>query len=73
MSSYATKSDLKNAADVNASKFPKKTDFASLKIKVDKLDVYKLEKVTSGLKNLKSKVDKIGVDKLNTVPADLKK
>ena len=38
---------------------------ARLESEVDQLDIDKLEKVLSGLKNLKIKVDKLGVDKLN--------
>ena len=37
------------------------------------MDIYKLEKVPSGLNNLKSKVVKLDVDKLATVPTDLSK
>ena len=36
----------------------KKDDLANLKPEVDKLDIYKLEKVPSGLNNLKSKIKK---------------
>ena len=39
---YATKR-LKNAAGVDTSKFAKKVDLASLKSKIDKLDIGKLE------------------------------
>ena len=37
------------------------------------MDIYKLEKVPSGLNNLKSKVVKLDVVKLATVPTDLSK
>ena len=59
LSNYATKSDLQNAAVVATLQFAKKDDFASLKSEVDQLDIDKLEKVSSGLKNLRSKVDKL--------------
>ena len=42
MSNYATRSDLKNAASPNTSKFAKKADLASLKSEFDKLDIDKL-------------------------------
>ena len=59
LSNYATKSDLQNAAVVAKLQFAKKDDFASLKWETDQLDIDKLEKVSSGLKNLRSKVDKL--------------
>ena len=37
----------------------KKTDLASLKPDVDKLDIDRLKNVTSGLSSLKSKVDEL--------------
>ena len=40
---YATKSDLKTAANINTWKFAKKVDLACLKSDVDKLDIDKLE------------------------------
>ena len=73
MFNYATKADLKNATDVDTSKFAKKVDLASLKSNVDKLDIDKLKNVPTNLKNLKSKVDKLDVDKLVPVSADLSK
>ena len=50
---YATKSDLKNAAPVDASQFAKKDDLANIKLEVDRLEIDKLEKVLSDLSNLK--------------------
>ena len=41
MYNYATKADLKNATEVDTSKFPKKIDLANLKSNVDKLDIDK--------------------------------
>ena len=43
LSNYVTKADLKNATGVDASKFAKKVDLASLKSKIDKFDIAKLE------------------------------
>ena len=40
---------------------------------VDKLDIDKLEKESTGLKSLESKVNKLHVDKLTPVPVDSKK
>ena len=40
---HTKKSDLKNATDVDVSEFAKKTDLASLKPKIDKLDIDELE------------------------------
>ena len=45
LSSYAQKSNLKNAADVDTSDFAKKADLASLKSGVLQLDIDKLKKV----------------------------
>ena len=73
MFNYATKADLKNATDVDTSKFAKKVDLASLKSNVDKLGIDKLKNVPTNLNNLKSKVDKLDVDKLIPVSADLSK
>ena len=62
LSNYATKTDFKNAARINASFFAKKVDLASLKPNIDKLDTDKLKNVPTKLKNLKNKVDKLVVD-----------
>ena len=72
-SKYVTKADLKNAADVDISKFAEKVDLASLKPEIDKLNIDKLEKVPSSLSILKRKVDKLNVTKLVPVPVDLSK
>ena len=45
LSSYATKTDLKNVTHVDVSSFPLKTNLANLKIEVDKIDVDKLKTV----------------------------
>ena len=43
MSNYATKADLKNVTHVDVSSFASKTNLASLKTEVDKIDVDKLK------------------------------
>ena len=45
LSSYATKTDLKNMTHVDASSFASKTNLTSLKTEVDKLDIVKLTTV----------------------------
>ena len=70
---YATKADLKNATDVDASKFVRKVDLDNAKSDVDKLDIDKLKSVPSNLGNLKSKADKSDVDKLAHASVDLSK
>ena len=69
-SNYTTKANLKNATRADTSKFAKKVDLANLKFNVDKLDIDKLENVSSNLSNLKSKVDKLDVDKLAHFPVE---
>ena len=46
--SYPTKTDLKNAAGVNTSKYTKNVELASSKSEFDKLDIDKLQKVPTG-------------------------
>ena len=72
MSNYTTKSDLKNTRSVDISDFAKKTDLASFKSDIDKLNVDKLNNVQSSLDSLKNKVYKLDVDKLKPVFVDLK-
>ena len=45
----------------------------SLKSEVNKLDIDRLEDVSTGLNSLKIKVDKLDADKLVPVPYDLSK
>ena len=59
LSNYATNTDLKNATGVDTSKLAAKSNSASLKAEVDKLDVDKLKYVPTNLSNLNSKVDKL--------------
>ena len=52
LSNYATKTDLKNVTHVDTSSFALKTNLASLKTKVDKLDIDKLAPVPVDLSKL---------------------
>ena len=71
LSNYATKADIKNIIHVDTSGFALKTNLASLKIEVNKLDMNKLKNLPNNLSNLKTKLDKLDTDKLVTVPVDL--
>ena len=57
LSSYATKADLKNATGVDTSKLASKSDLASLKAKVDQIDVDKLKTVPVELRKLSNVVN----------------
>ena len=48
LSSYATKTDLKNVTHVDVSCFASKTYLVSLKTEVDEIDAYKLKTVPVG-------------------------
>ena len=52
LSSYTTKTDLKNVTDVDVSNFALKQNLASLKSNVDKLDIAKLVPVPVDLSKL---------------------
>ena len=52
LSNYARKTDLKNASHVDVSNFALKSNFASLKTEVDKLDIDKLVPVPVALSKL---------------------
>ena len=52
LSNYATKADIKNISHVNTSSFALKTNLASLKTEVDKLDIDKLVPVLVALSKL---------------------
>ena len=56
LSSYATKTDLKNVTHVDVSSFASKTNLASLKAEVDKLDIDKLTPVPNDLAKLSNVV-----------------
>ena len=73
LSNYATKADIKNITHIDTSSFALKTNLASLKTEVDKLDIDKLKSLPNNLSNLKNEVDKLDIDKLKSVPVDLSK
>ena len=56
LSNYAKKTDLKNVTHVDVSSFASKTNLASLKTEVDKLDIPKLSTVSADLTKLTNKV-----------------
>ena len=56
LSNYATKSDLKNVTHVDVSSFVLKTNLASLKTEIDKLDIAKLAPVPVDLSKLSNVV-----------------
>ena len=56
LSNYATKTDIKNIAHVDTSSFGLKTNLASLKTEVDKLDIEKLVPVPVDLSKLSNVV-----------------
>ena len=70
-STYATKTDLKNVTHFDTSSFARKTNLASLKSEVDKLDIDKLALVPVNLSKLNdlvknNVVKKVVYDKLVT-------
>ena len=73
LSNYTTKVDLKNATAIDTSKLVAKSDLVSLKAELDKLDIDKLNNVTTYLSNLKSEVDELDIEKLETTSVDLSK
>ena len=73
LSNYATKIDIKNISYIDTSSFTLKSNLASLKTEVDKLDIEKLKGLPTNLSNLESKVDKLNIDKLAPVLVDLSK
>ena len=66
LSNYATKADLKNVSHVDVSSFALKSNLASLKTEVDKLDAEKLKAVPVDLGKLSNVVKKTGYNKLVT-------
>ena len=52
MSNYATKADMKNISHIDTSNFALKSKLASLKTKVDKLDIDRLVPAPVDLKKL---------------------
>ena len=56
LSNYATKTDLKNVSHVDVSSFALKSNVASLKTEIDKLDINKLTPVPNDLAKLSNVV-----------------
>ena len=56
LSNYATKTDLKIVSNVGVSSFALKSNLASLKTEVDKLDIYRLTLVANDLDKLSNVV-----------------
>ena len=73
LSNYARKTEIKKISHVDTSSFALKTNLASLKVEVDKLDIDKLKNLPNNLINLKNKVDKLYINKLIPVPVNLSK
>ena len=65
MANYATKTDLKNIAHVDVSKFASKTNLAALKTEVDKKDADKLKTTPTDLAKLTNAVEHDVVKKTN--------
>ena len=64
LSNYATKADIKNISHVDTSSFALKTNLASLKTEVDKLDIDKLVPVPVDLSKLSDVVKNVVVKKM---------
>ena len=64
---------MKNISHVDTSSFSLKSNLASFKTEVDKLDIGKLKNVSTNLSNLKSKVYKLDIDKLAPFTVDSSK
>ena len=64
LSNYATKADVKNISHVDTSSFVLKTNLASLKTEVDKLDINKLVPFPVDLSKLSDVVENDVVKKL---------
>ena len=67
LSNYATKTDIKNISHVDTSSFALKTNLASLKTEVDKLDIDKLAPVPVDLSKLSDVVKNDDVKKLHMI------
>ena len=71
LSNCVTKTEIKNISHADTLSFSLKSNLASLKTEVDKLDINKLKILPNNLSNLKGKVDKLDIDKLVPVPLNL--
>ena len=67
LSNYATKTDLKNVTHVDTSSFALKTNLASLKTEVDKLDIDKLAPVSVDLSKLSDVIKNYVIKKLRMI------
>ena len=67
LSNYATKTDLKNVTHIDTSSFPLKTNLASLKTEVDKLDIDNLVPVPVDLSKLSDVVKTMLLKKLSMI------
>ena len=67
LSNYATKTDLKNVTHVDTSNFALKTNLASLKTEVDKLDIDKLAPVSVDLSKLSDVIKNYVIKKLRMI------
>ena len=67
LSNYATKTDIKNIAHIDTSSFALKTNLASLKTQVDKLDLDKLVPAPLDLSKLGDVVKNDVVKKLHMI------
>ena len=67
LSNYATKSDLKNVTHVDTVSFALKTNLASLRTEVDKLDIDKIAPVPVGLSKLSDVVKMMLLKKLSMI------
>ena len=71
LSNYGIKTDIKNILHIDTLSFALKSNLASLKTEVDKLDNDKFKNLLNDLSNLKNKVDKLDINKLAPVLVDL--
>ena len=67
LSNYVTKKDIKNISHVDTSSFALKSNLASLKTEVDKLDIDKLVPVPVDLSKLRDVVKNNVVKKLHMI------
>ena len=67
LSNYATKADIKKISHVDTSSFALKTNLATLKTEVDKLDIDKLAPVSVDLSKLSDVVENYVVKKLHMI------
>ena len=67
LSNYATKTDLKNVSHVDVSSFALKSNLASLKTEVDKIDADKLKTVLVDLVKLSNVVKMMLSKRLNMI------